>query len=398
MDDSLAMTIEALQTSEYYMTTIERLKSLTMTYTHTLFDYNDMGKSTSYYSIDLDPVDKYRHLKIKKVLGKGAFSEVFHAVNESTGEEFAIRLTNINNRNYTLGRAKNEIGVYNQLKLVEHKNIAKVFKSRIITDEKSQDLQIIMELGICSLETIVRNRRAAVVYWSESELLRVATDLISGLALVQTFGLNHRDISLNNIVLSKNLGDYKLIDFGEAIHFAQNLDDMPIVGKMRYLAPELLQILGDIRLNGPSKVVIDYDLEKADVYSLGIVLLSMAGLEQVDGSDSAKVTLAVVKIQKTHPKLYTLLSSMIDQDPNNRKRFSQLRALLSNWDDETSACIINELEFIDDSAELLSNEATDVKDTIVDGDYHIKNGLYKEAIQIYMNAYRKERYVKGRQV
>ena len=131
-------------------------------------------------------------------------------------------------------------------------------------------------------------------------LPEISNDLISALTLVQTFGLNNRDISLNNVVLSKNLNDYKLIDFGEAIHFAQHLDELPIVGKMRYLAPEILKIICDYRLNGPDKVVIDYDVEKADVYSLGILILSMVHLEQINGSDKGEVSMNLLKIQKNN--------------------------------------------------------------------------------------------------
>ena len=396
MDDSLAMTIEALQTSEYYVSTLDKLKNLTLTFTHTLFDYNEINKNMNYHPIDNDSEDKFRDLRIKKVLGKGGFSEVYYAINEVTGEEFAIRLTNINNKTYTLDRAKNEISIYNQLKLVDHKNIAKVFKSKIITTDNSQDLQIIMELGVCSLDIILKNRELNQAYWSEIEILKIAYDLISALALVQTYGLNHRDISLNNIVLSKNLSDYKLIDFGEAIHFSQNMDDMPIVGKIRYLAPEILAIISNWRNRDQQKVIIDYDLEKADVYSLGIVLLSMIHLEHINGSDIKNVTLSLLKIQKSHFRLFTLLNAMLDEEPNKRKRFSNLKMLLDNWNNEISQCVLNELEFVDDIAGLISSDDTNQNNTVVEGDYHMKNGLYKEAIQIYLNIYKTERYIKTR--
>lgn len=40
--------------------------------------------------------ENFEDLKIIKLIGQGGFSEVFQAVNQATGEEFALRLCNIN--------------------------------------------------------------------------------------------------------------------------------------------------------------------------------------------------------------------------------------------------------------------------------------------------------------
>jgi len=45
---------------------------------------------------------------------------------------------------------------------------------------------------------------------------------IQALKLTSNFGIQHRDISLNNIVLGNDLDEYKLIDFGEGLHFIQD--------------------------------------------------------------------------------------------------------------------------------------------------------------------------------
>lgn len=57
------------------------------------------------------------------------------------------------------------------------------------------------------------------------------------------YGINHRDLSLNNIILSKDFDEYKLIDFGDSLHFVDNLEDSPVVGKFNYMSPELLEIV-----------------------------------------------------------------------------------------------------------------------------------------------------------
>mmetsp|Transcript_17564 Transcript_17564/g.12528 ORF Transcript_17564/g.12528 Transcript_17564/m.12528 type:complete len:112 (+) Transcript_17564:454-789(+) len=70
--------------------------------------------------------------------------------------------------------------------------------------------------------------------------------------------LSHRDIKLDNLLLGKDLV-LKISDFGFACPPRANLDQ--ITGTIEYMAPELH--LG--------KVI---DWEKADVFSLGVVLFN----------------------------------------------------------------------------------------------------------------------------
>ena len=72
----------------------------------------------------------------------------------------------------------------------------------------------------------------------------------------------HRDIKLENIVLEADLR-VKLIDFGIACKFDPSIGMSSTVGTMVYMAPEMLQ-----REKHPY-------YEKADLYSIGIVLFVM---------------------------------------------------------------------------------------------------------------------------
>jgi serine/threonine protein kinase len=105
-----------------------------------------------------------------------------------------------------------------------------------------------MELGVCTLEDIIRNRRKQSKKWSEIELIKIAHMLIDGLFnVLQSLGISHRDISANNIILDHELKNYKVIDFGEAIGFAENTRDVPLVGKLKYMAPELHELIEKCR-------------------------------------------------------------------------------------------------------------------------------------------------------
>ena len=89
-------------------------------------------------------------------------------MNQSSNQEFALRLCKIDNVNYTLLRAIKEIEICKQLQLVNHQNIARIFSAKVI--EEGQDnmaLQIIMELGVCTLQDVFEKRRRENKPYSE---------------------------------------------------------------------------------------------------------------------------------------------------------------------------------------------------------------------------------------
>merc|ERR1711976_362999 len=104
----------------------------------------------------------FENLQIVKRIGKGGFSEVYQAVDEETGKEYALRLCKIDNNNFPFIRAQKEININRTLSLINHSNIAEIHSSKIIVsnlhnkDERS--LQVVMELGICTLEDVFRKR------------------------------------------------------------------------------------------------------------------------------------------------------------------------------------------------------------------------------------------------
>ncbi|KIK99295.1 hypothetical protein PAXRUDRAFT_132408, partial [Paxillus rubicundulus Ve08.2h10] len=105
------------------------------------------------------------------------------------------------------------------------------------------------------------------------EIFCVFRQICNGVAYLHSLGLAHRDLKLDNCVLTQ--GDVvKLIDFGTAVVFAypgsamggsgpgSSASATGIVGSDPYLAPEVL--------SGET-----YDPRKADVWSVGVILVCM---------------------------------------------------------------------------------------------------------------------------
>lgn len=307
--------------------TMRSIRQKTSTLYSSILDINQQKKMGKNAAPIVREQEDYDDIKIIKMIGKGGFSEVFQAVNEKTGKEFALRLCEVDHSNYTHNRAIKEIEVYNQLRMLDHPNIAKVYTAKIISsssgDKEEISLQVIMELGICTLEDVFLKRVREKKPWTELEILKISTMMIDSLRVARQYGLSHRDLSLNNIILGQDLKDYKLIDFAEAKTFNDNVSQIPIVGKYRYLAPEIKEIID--KRNSGEKVPIHYDTELSDVFSMGIIFGSLASLEYFDSRDTDdEWKRKLLRLRDVNPKMHSLVLDMIAENPSNRKRFSDL--------------------------------------------------------------------------
>lgn len=298
---------------------------------------------------NIEEVLEFENQTIIKKIGYGAFSEAFQVMDEISNEEYALRSCEIDNKNYTLDRAKKEVQINLTLMKMDHPNIAKIYSSKIIHSPSIDDnnlikvcLQVVMELGVCTLENVIKKRRRESKYYSESELIKICSMLIHAMNTAKQYGINHRDISLGNIVLDKNLNNYKQIDFGEAELITIKSDKISLVGKQSYMAPEIKKLMEKVKSGekfGPDVKSNEdlYNAEKADVYSLGIALGNIALLGDFDArmkTDEIKSKLE--KIQKSYPKIYYILSNMTQEEPEVRSCFHDLRErmdhILTNLD------------------------------------------------------------------
>lgn len=205
-------------------------------------------------------------IHVIKLIGCGASSEVYQCREEKTNKEYALRLTRIDEVETTYERAMKEIKINSQLALLENPNIVRAYQQSIVTlasnsliKEYDLFLQIVMDLGICTLEDIYDVRVREARHWKELELMKITYDLALALAEASKIGINHRDISLNNVVLMQDLTTLKIVDFGEAKIMSDKVEDLPLVGKYQYLAPEVNELMENIRNH-------KFDLIKQSIY------------------------------------------------------------------------------------------------------------------------------------
>ena len=141
-------------------------------------------------------------------------------------------------------------------------------------------------------------------------------------------GIMHRDIKLDNILLSVlpdgSFSDIKLCDFGQACQIEEGLkiSNEDIFGTIGYRAPETL-ILD-----------CEYD-EKVDIYSMGVIIYMLVTHEKLYGGDFKEVRQQTLTKNPTYKDKYwnhyssnlkDLVRGLLKKDPRNRMTMDELLA------------------------------------------------------------------------
>ncbi|KAH8077271.1 kinase-like protein [Cristinia sonorae] len=168
-------------------------------------------------------------------LGKGAFGQVYRALNWATGETVAIKEIQLSNiPKSEIGQIMSEIDL---LKNLNHPNIVK-YKGF----EKTREyLYIILEF--CengSLHAICKRFGK----FPETLVAVYISQVLEGLVYLHDQGVIHRDIKGANILTNKD-GCVKLADFGVASSTAAGaVRDDAVVGSPYWMAPEVIEQSG----------------------------------------------------------------------------------------------------------------------------------------------------------
>ncbi len=217
--------------------------------------------------------------EIQELIGVGGMAVVYRAYDIIEDKIVAIKILKdefLGNKEF-IRRFKNESKA---ISVLSHPNIVKVYDVSFGT--KIQ--YIVMEYinGITMKEFISQQKKISckdAVYFTKQ--------ILSALQHAHKKGVVHRDIKPQNIMLLKD-GTIKVTDFGIA-RFSRNetqtMTDRAI-GSVHYISPE--QAKGSI---------ID---EKADIYSVGVVLYEMLTGQLPFEADNA-VSVAIMQMQ-SHPK------------------------------------------------------------------------------------------------
>ncbi len=265
------------------------------------------------------PTKKY---KVTNKIGEGSYGAVYLAHNLYTKQKVAIKriIKNDENKIDEL-ELKNEIDI---LKRLSHPNILKIIEFYssehsyyIITDHCSHG----------ELYDQIKYK------YNENQLAVLFYQMFSGIAYLHTNNIVHRDLKLENILISeievdKKTNDryfwIKIIDFGTAKYFEKNKKEKSVVGSSYYIAPEVLKK--------------SYN-EKCDTWSIGVILyMLIVGRAPFDGADDEEIISNIKKgkYNSNHKKLVESSNEVQDLVKklllvDSKKRLSAIDALKHPW-------------------------------------------------------------------
>jgi calcium-dependent protein kinase len=170
--------------------------------------------------------DKFEaHYDLSSLLGEGAFGEV---------SERAVKI--IHKDRMIPSEYELVVNEFQLLRKMDHPNVIRMFEF-YDSQDKFYIVQELAEGGELYDELIEYGRLP------ENETALLMKQVLACLKYLHANGVVHRDLNLENILLESNK-DYegiKIIDFGLAAPFREGEKLSELVGKIHYLAPEVLE-------------------------------------------------------------------------------------------------------------------------------------------------------------
>ena len=263
--------------------------------------------------------------EIVEYIGSGSESVVYKIIYKKTNKLCAIK--------FLLIDGKRNFNEFNILYRLKNKNI--IYYYGIYEIKKNELDCVIMEYAkFGNLRDFKRNILKRD-YLSEQLLCFLSFQILNGLSYCHKCKIAHFDLKPQNIIIDEYL-NVKIIDFSVSVDYSKiksNKIKLPFRGTNFYIAPEVIK----------SKIININDLNKVDLYSLGVILFYLAfgaypyNLEINDSDNYDKI---YNKIENNKLKFHNednfyskyfidFLNQLLEKDINKRININQ--ALNHYW-------------------------------------------------------------------
>ncbi|OMJ79934.1 hypothetical protein SteCoe_19917 [Stentor coeruleus] len=204
------------------------------------------------------------------------------------------------------------------LRLINHPFYIKLYQ----VYESQQDIKLILDY--CPYGTMLK-RLSSKKQFTEKDSLIIARKLLRALSYLHDIGLIHRDLKLENILMTSENSDtdFKICDFGMSCDLS-NCENT-FCGSPGYIAPEILHNEA-------------YD-EKVDIFSCGVIIYSiLSGQMPFIGNSINDILKSNIKCsvkfngknwEGVSDKAKTFIRKIMN--PNPLLRPSAEEALIDNW-------------------------------------------------------------------
>lgn len=229
----------------------------------------------------------HERYEIMEPLGAGGFGITYKAYDRNNGITCAIKeyfQQGVSNRIpgtkevLVSAPAYKEQYEYGKKRLLHEAQVVAKFQSPNIVrvmdyfEENNTSYMVMEYLPHRDLQSIVENK----IQFSIPTIVDIGIKICDALEEINSFGVIHRDIAPDNIILNDN-NDIKIIDFGSARLSETDVDDRLIAFKPGYAPPEQYE---------PIDIKHDKQKEWTDVYAVGATLYALlTGTVPVEATD-----------------------------------------------------------------------------------------------------------------
>jgi serine/threonine protein kinase len=219
-------------------------------------------------SIDPQAKGKLRYRKLEKI-GTGTYGVVYKAMDLNTGEIVAMKKIRVLSGNEGMsGYSMREITLLQEL---EHPNIIRI--RDVILD--LGDMRLIFDYCPFTLEYLMEVCTNTGKVCDMAYIKSMLYQLLTGIAVVHSKRMIHRDLKPCNLLISQNGKTLKIADFGLARKLSLPGHEYTVeVCTLWYRAPEILLTNGDYE-------------KPSDVWAAGCIFGELIGLTPLFSGDSS---------------------------------------------------------------------------------------------------------------
>ena len=345
--------------------------------------------------------------EVKKFLGEGSFAEVYLVNHVFLDDLRAMKIIK-----QPLKANSNNKAIFHEVSLatqLRHENIISIYDAGIISsfDNENKAYFVMEYVPGGDLEQYMNSFVNSNISMSIPRVLNLMKQILQGLNVLHSSNpvIVHRDLKLNNILLSYNsFGEIviKISDFGFAKEITTDISDFEVAGTRPYMAPECFRKVSSTMTDIYAVGVIFYQL-LTNSFPYGIEEFSLE--EMLDAKPWKNALKPPSEYNdKISKELDEIVMKCLKINPEDRfhdasELLSSIEVIIDEFSPKTQGIPIIEKEFEDEFSDYIMNdsikeafrlakcenglnEAIEILEKEILSDYDIRE-CYGETLQIW---------------